>query len=68
VVAETFEEAEYAVSLIEVHYDVRPAVLNLDESKDKFYEPKESMGRPLQIRRGTFEDAWRDGAGSHGSG
>jgi xanthine dehydrogenase YagR molybdenum-binding subunit len=60
VVAKTFEEAEWAASLIEVEYEEHSATISMDNYLTQAYEPKESMGRPLQIKRGDIEQARRE--------
>jgi xanthine dehydrogenase YagR molybdenum-binding subunit len=60
VVAQTFEQAEYAATLIDVEYNEYPAKFDLNQPPIHTYEPKASMSRPLQIKRGDVESAWRD--------
>lgn len=54
VVAETFEQAEYAASLIKVDYDLSRPEIDIERSIAHLYEPKQSMGRELQIHRGDI--------------
>lgn len=50
VVAETFEQAEYAATLVKVDYALKSPVLEIEA--DQTYTPKQSNKRPLQINRG----------------
>ncbi|HZC27778.1 MAG TPA: xanthine dehydrogenase family protein molybdopterin-binding subunit, partial [Actinopolymorphaceae bacterium] len=44
VVADTHERAEYAASLVRVHYRREPAVTTLDEGREQAYEPEAIFG------------------------
>jgi xanthine dehydrogenase YagR molybdenum-binding subunit len=58
VVAETFEQAESAARLIAVTYNAEKPLVEIEKGLSQSYQPKDSMGRPLQIKRGDFESAW----------
>jgi xanthine dehydrogenase YagR molybdenum-binding subunit len=47
VVAETFEQARYAATLLRVDYQHQPHLTNLQENRSAAYEPKEREGIPL---------------------
>lgn len=57
VVAETFEQAEHAARLLNVSYERSASINNFDEGMQTIYQPKESMHRPLQSKRGDVETA-----------
>lgn len=42
VVAETFEAARFAASLVQVEYDVKPHETDLESNRDKSHEPKDT--------------------------
>ncbi|MCP9624000.1 xanthine dehydrogenase family protein molybdopterin-binding subunit [Nocardia otitidiscaviarum] len=39
VVADTFEAAQQAAELVDAHYDERPALMRLDDGRDRQYQP-----------------------------
>jgi xanthine dehydrogenase YagR molybdenum-binding subunit len=62
VVAETFEQAEYAASQIAVECEEKPALISLEQAEGNLYLPKESMKRPLQVTRGDASQAYASAA------
>lgn len=60
VVAKTLEEAQQAAVLIGVYYDEQMPIIAFDQAQP--FQPKESMGRRLQIGRGDPESAWDNAA------
>ncbi|HEX4706459.1 MAG TPA: xanthine dehydrogenase family protein molybdopterin-binding subunit [Candidatus Udaeobacter sp.] len=60
VVAETFEDARYAASLVRVTYQAQPAVVNLDDQraqKTAGYPEKFAGREELQVKRGDVDAA-----------
>ena len=53
VVAETFEQAEYAVSQLKIIYDEDTPVIEIEEHIDSAYQPKSFLGRQVQFNRGA---------------
>ena len=53
VIAHTFEQAEYAASLIRTEYDEQPAVYEIEQALPEAYLPRQSMGRTIQFSRGN---------------
>src|SRR5439155_19998930 len=47
VVADSFELARYAVTLVRVEYDRQPHITNLEQQRHAAYQPKEREGIPL---------------------
>jgi xanthine dehydrogenase YagR molybdenum-binding subunit len=60
VVAETYEAAQYAATLVAVSYESLPSVTTLDEGRDAAYEPERLFGglMPARNDRGAFEEAF----------
>lgn len=60
VVAETFEQATYAASLVRVRYDEQRPVARLDEALDRLQVPKHFRGgeRPPDSKRGDPDAAF----------
>ena len=60
VVAETFEDATYAASLVRVTYQAQPPVVNLDDQraqKTASYPEKFAAREELQVKRGDVDAA-----------
>jgi xanthine dehydrogenase YagR molybdenum-binding subunit len=55
VVAETFEQAEYAAKLVKVQYSQEPPVIDIEQDIAKASKPKQSNGQDLQAKRGNVE-------------
>ena len=63
VVAETFELARYAASLVQVEYTREPHVTDLAETRDRAYEPKTRLGmEPPPKPRGDADHAFASAA------
>ena len=58
VLADTQEQADYAVSLIRATYEAEPALTSYAAAKAKGTEPGLFMGQPLQARKGDAEAAF----------
>lgn len=53
VMAETFEQAEHAASLVKITYDEDKAVFDLEANKAQSYKPASGLGgSPVQTKRG----------------
>lgn len=53
VIAESFEIASYAASLVKVTYIEEKPVINIDQPEAKIYQPDEALGDPkVQLKRG----------------
>src|SRR5208282_3187854 len=52
IVADTFEHAEYAASLVRVTYDEQTPALEIIGSQLQGSEPNDYLGIPMQVRRG----------------
>jgi xanthine dehydrogenase YagR molybdenum-binding subunit len=64
-VAESFEQATYAASLVRVTYDMQPAVVMLDDpraQKNAVYPEKFAGRDPLQVKRGDVDAALANAA------
>lgn len=57
VLAETQEQADYAVALIRATYEAEPAVTSFGTAKAKGTEPGLFMGQPLKAEKGKAEPA-----------
>jgi xanthine dehydrogenase YagR molybdenum-binding subunit len=57
VVAETFEQARYAVDIVQVTYEQEPAIASLEQGLSQAYQPVEFAGEELQVQRGDIETA-----------
>ena len=56
VVAETFEQAEYAASVVKVTYDQQPAIVGFEKNKSAAYKPPAGLGgAETQVKRGDAE-------------
>jgi xanthine dehydrogenase YagR molybdenum-binding subunit len=62
VLAQTQEQADYAVSLIRVTYAGAPAVTSFDAAKAKARTPENILGEPSSIEIGDAETALKDAA------
>ncbi|MFT0878302.1 xanthine dehydrogenase family protein molybdopterin-binding subunit [Rhodopseudomonas sp. G2_2311] len=58
VLADTQEQADYAVSLIRATYEAEPALTSYAAAKAKGTEPGLFMGQPLQAQKGDAEAAF----------
>lgn len=58
VLADTQEQADHAVSLIQATYEAEPALTSYAAAKAKGTEPGLFMGQPLQARKGDAEAAF----------
>jgi xanthine dehydrogenase YagR molybdenum-binding subunit len=59
VVAETYEQAQYAATLVQVSYDVEPSLTTIDEGREQAYEAERLFGglMPARNERGDVETA-----------
>jgi xanthine dehydrogenase YagR molybdenum-binding subunit len=58
VIADTFEIAEYAASLLRVDYNEEKSVFNIDQPEAKPYKPQQGLGGSSpQLKRGNADDA-----------
>ena len=57
VVAETFEQAKYAASLVRVTYEEQNPTISIEQGKSSQYQPKDFFGEEVQARRGDTESA-----------
>ncbi len=55
-VAETFEQAQYAASLVRASYTSAPFTVDLEQAGATRFSPKEFMGEPLTFERGNVKD------------
>ncbi|MGH9695981.1 MAG: xanthine dehydrogenase family protein molybdopterin-binding subunit, partial [Bryobacteraceae bacterium] len=62
VVAETFEQACYAASLLEIEYAKDRHATAFEDAGATAYKPKEAVGEEIQVSRGDVERALRDAA------
>lgn len=63
IVAEDFETARYAATLVEVEYEAEPHQTDLNEKREEAYEPKKRSGIPRPASpRGDAEAAFDDAA------
>lgn len=61
--ADTFEKAEYAASLVRVSYSPGEPVLDMGQGMPKARKPKTGLGnQELQIKRGDADSAFTDAA------
>jgi len=58
VVAEDFETARFAASLVEAEYDIEPHETNLDEKREEAYYPKLRQNTPKPTEYGNPQDAF----------
>jgi xanthine dehydrogenase YagR molybdenum-binding subunit len=60
VLAKTFEQAEFAASLIKPEYiEDKPAV-DIEQVRSTMYQPKSFLGREIQFNRGDAESAFKE--------
>ncbi len=59
VVADTFENAEYAAGLIKVDYEEEKPFIDLENNISAAYQPKEAMGKEVQTLRGDTNAAYQ---------
>jgi xanthine dehydrogenase YagR molybdenum-binding subunit len=57
VVAETFEQAKHAVSLVRVSYEEEKPTVEIEQGLSKAYQPKQFFGEELQVQRGDVAKA-----------
>ncbi len=57
VVAESFEQATYAASLLATTYETQPPVARIEDSRDR-YTPEEIFGDPADVTRGDPDAAF----------
>jgi xanthine dehydrogenase YagR molybdenum-binding subunit len=62
VVAESYEAAQHAATLVDVTYEERPSLTTIEQGRDQAYEPPTIFGGliPGRIERGDVEAALRD--------
>jgi len=60
VVAETFEQARYAASLLDIEYARDPHAITFEEAGATAYKPEKFMSEDLQVSRGDIERALRE--------
>jgi xanthine dehydrogenase YagR molybdenum-binding subunit len=59
VVADSFEQARHAATLVKVTYEEKKAALWLDAERERAYEPKNVLGEPAEVKIGDAEAALR---------
>jgi xanthine dehydrogenase YagR molybdenum-binding subunit len=57
VVAETFEQAKHATSLVHVTYEEEKPTVEIEQGLSKAYQPKQFFGEELQVQRGDVAKA-----------
>lgn len=57
VVAETFEQAKYAASLVRITYDEQKPTTSIEQGQSSQYQPKDFFGEEVQVQRGDTESA-----------
>jgi xanthine dehydrogenase YagR molybdenum-binding subunit len=57
VVAETFEQARYAASSVQVTYEQEQPIASLEQGLSQAYQPVKFYGEELQVQRGDVESA-----------
>jgi xanthine dehydrogenase YagR molybdenum-binding subunit len=63
VVAETFEQAEHAASMVKIEYDTQPAAVTLEKNISTVYKPASGLGgQETQVKRGAFETGFNSAA------
>jgi xanthine dehydrogenase YagR molybdenum-binding subunit len=64
VVAESYEGAQHAASLVEVEYELAPSITTIDEGRDAAYEPERLFGglMPARNERGDVDAALEQAA------
>ena len=63
VIAETFEQAEHAASLLQVNYEKQPAIFNLEKHVADAYKPPKGLGgSEVQFTRGDTMAALKNAA------
>ncbi|HEY2340936.1 MAG TPA: molybdopterin cofactor-binding domain-containing protein, partial [Steroidobacteraceae bacterium] len=60
VVAETFEQARYAASLLDIEYARDPHAIAFEQAGATAYKPEKFMSEDLQVSRGDLERALRE--------
>ena len=60
VVAETFEQARHAASLLEIEYAKDRHTIAFEDAAAMAYKPKDFMGEDVQLSRGNVERALRE--------
>jgi len=60
VVAETYEQARYAASLLDIEYARDPHATAFEQAGATAYKPEKFMGEDLQLSRGDVERALRE--------
>jgi xanthine dehydrogenase YagR molybdenum-binding subunit len=64
VVAESYEGAHHAASLVEIEYELAPSITTIDEGRDAAYEPERLFGglMPARNERGDVDAAFEQAA------
>ena len=57
VVAETFEQAKYAASLVRVTYEEQKPTISIEQGQSSQYQPEQFFGEEVQVQRGDTESA-----------
>ncbi len=57
VVAETFEQAKHAASLVHVTYEEEKPSIDIEQELPKAYQPEQFFGEELQVQRGDVAKA-----------
>lgn len=57
VVAETFEQAKHAASLVHVTYEEEKPTVEIEQGLSKAYQPEQFFGEELQVQRGDVAKA-----------
>ncbi|GAA6619497.1 xanthine dehydrogenase family protein molybdopterin-binding subunit [Scytonema sp. NUACC26] len=66
VVAETFELARYAATLVQIEYSLEEHITNLDAKREEAYKPQMRSGTPPPSKpRGNSEKAFANAATQH---
>lgn len=55
VVAETFEQARYAASLVQVTYDEQKPIFEIEQGLSQAYKPSQFFGEEVQVERGDVD-------------
>jgi xanthine dehydrogenase YagR molybdenum-binding subunit len=63
VVADTFEQAEHAATLVKIEYDLEPAAIDLEMNITTAFKPESGLGgQATQVKRGDFQNGFDSAA------
>lgn len=65
VIAETLQQAQHAASLVKIHYQANPPIVETEEAMNTIYDPSEFFGEKLTAKRGDPEGAYQNAALKH---